>query len=107
MAGRYPEGSRGDVARLFSAERTHGGKPSPGMAIQRVVTRPGPVGLVLYRLSHRIWVRGFHTLAEIVWRINLFLTGADIHPGAELEEQLAEVKRALGGDRTAPIPTNE
>jgi serine O-acetyltransferase len=84
MTDRYPEGFRGDVARLFSSEGTHGGKPSIGKAIQRIVTRPGPLAIVLYRLSHRIWVRGFHTIAEIVWRINLFLTGADIHPGAEI-----------------------
>ncbi|MCA1705192.1 MAG: hypothetical protein LC808_18815 [Actinobacteria bacterium] len=84
MAERYPEGFRGDVARLFSAGGTHGGRPSIGKAIQRVVTRPGPLAILLYRFSHRIWVRGFHTVAEIVWRINLFLTGADIHPGAEI-----------------------
>jgi serine O-acetyltransferase len=84
MADRYPDGFRGDVARLLSSEGTHAGKPSIGKAIQRVVTRPGPLAIVLYRLSHRIWARGLHTPAEIIWRINLFLTGADIHPGAEI-----------------------
>jgi serine O-acetyltransferase len=84
MADRYPEGFRGDVARLFSAEGTHGGRPSVGKALGRVVTRPGPLAIVLYRLSHRIWNRGLHTVAEIIWRVNLFLTGADIHPGAQI-----------------------
>jgi len=80
----YPPGLRGDLARLFSAKGTHAGKPSLGRAVERAVTRPGPLALMLYRLSHQLWLRGSETLAETVWRVNLFLTGADIHPGAEI-----------------------
>jgi serine O-acetyltransferase len=29
-------------------------------------------------------VRGLETPAELLWRINFFLTGADLHPGAEI-----------------------
>ncbi len=79
---RYPPGLRGDLARLFSSQGTHEGKPSLGGALVRAVTRPGPLAILLYRLSHRLWTRGFHTLAELVWRLNYFLSGADIHPGA-------------------------
>jgi serine O-acetyltransferase len=39
---------------------------------------------MLYRGSHRLWARGWETPAELVWRLNYFLTGADIHPGAEI-----------------------
>jgi serine O-acetyltransferase len=42
------------------------------------------MAVALYRASHALWRRGHETLAEILWRINLFLTGADIHPGAEI-----------------------
>jgi serine O-acetyltransferase len=52
--------------------------------LQRVVTRPGPLAVFLYRVSHAVWARGFHTAAELIWRISYFLTGADIHPGAEI-----------------------
>lgn len=83
MGGRQ-SGLRGDIARLFSDKGTHAGRPSIGRAIQRAVTRPGALAIVLYRASHRLWVKGWETPAEIVWRINLFLTGADIHPGAEI-----------------------
>jgi serine O-acetyltransferase len=38
----------------------------------------------MYRASHRLWASGRTTPAELVWRANLFLTGADIHPGAEI-----------------------
>lgn len=52
--------------------------------LQRLLTRPGPLAILLYRVSHSIWARGLHTPAELIWRINYFLTGADIHPGAEI-----------------------
>ena len=84
MVTTYPPGIRGDLARLFSDRGLHEGKPSMGRALQRVVTRPGPLALALYRLSHALWVRGQETPAELVWRMNFFLTAADIHPGAEI-----------------------
>lgn len=80
----WPPGLRGDLARLFSSQGTHEGKPSLGGAVVRAVTRPGPLAILLYRLSHRLWERGFHTLAEVLWRLNYFLSGADIHPGARI-----------------------
>ena len=83
-SSRLPEGLKGDVARLFSAQGTHSGRPSIGMAIQRVLTRPGPLAIALYRVARVIWLRGLHTPAELVWRLNYFLTGADIHPGAAI-----------------------
>jgi serine acetyltransferase len=80
----FPKGIRGDLARLFSDRGTHGGKPSLGLALERAATRPGPSAIALYRLSHALWIRGYETVAELLWRANLFLTGADIHPGAEV-----------------------
>ncbi len=80
----WPPGLRGDLARLFSSQGTHEGRPSLGGALVRAVTRPGPLAILLYRLSHRLWERGFHTLAEVLWRLNYFLSGADIHPGARI-----------------------
>src|SRR5439155_25224115 len=84
MAGPDEKGLRGDIARLFSDRGLHEGRPTVPRAIQRVVTRPGPLAIVLYRLSHALWERGFETLAEVIWRVNYFLSGADIHPGAEI-----------------------
>jgi serine O-acetyltransferase len=77
-------GLKGDIQRLFSAQGTHGGRPSLWAALERVVTRPGPLAIVLYRFSHALWARGLHTLAELVWRFNLLVSGADIHPGAAI-----------------------
>ena len=80
----YPAGLRGDIAKFLSPAGTHAGKPSLRDAFGRVLTRPGPLALVLYRLSNRLWRDGHTMKAELVWRLNLFLTGADIHPGAEI-----------------------
>jgi len=78
------EGLRGDFARLFSEKGTHAGRPSIGRALQRAITRPGALAILLYRLSHRLWVKRWETPAELIWRLSYFLTGADIHPGAEI-----------------------
>jgi serine O-acetyltransferase len=84
MTNEPSSGLRGDVARLFSERGLHEGKPSVGRAVQRILTRPGPMALAIYRASHRLWRRGMETPAEVLWRLNYFLTGADIHPGAEI-----------------------
>lgn len=83
-AAPYPPGLKGDIAKLFSPEGTHEGRPSLADAVVRVVTRPGPLALLLYRSSNRLWTSGHPVIAEVVWRLNLFLTGADIHPAAEI-----------------------
>src|SRR5438093_8165094 len=72
------------MARLFSDRGTIEGRPSMLKGLERAVTRPGPLAIVLYRLSHRLWGRRLEFPAELLWRINYFLTGADIHPGAEI-----------------------
>src|SRR5438093_3008778 len=79
-----PPGLRGDLARLFSDRGLQEGRPGIGRALERLVARPGPAAIALYRASHRLWVRGMVTSAEVLWRLNYFLTGADIHPGAEI-----------------------
>lgn len=80
----YPPGLRGDIAKLFSPEGTHEGRPTLRRAVRRVLTRPGPFALVLYRASNALWTRGHPALAEGVWRLNLLVTGADIHPAAQI-----------------------
>lgn len=80
----YPPGLRGDIAKLFSDEGTHAGRPTVRQAAIRLCTRPGPLAVLLYRASHHLWVGGHATAAELIWRVNLFLTGADIHPAAEI-----------------------
>ncbi len=77
-------GLRGDIDRLRSGRGTYGGPPSWRGALRRVVTRPGPMAIAFYRAGHWLWVHDHEVLAELLWRANLTLTGADIHPGAEI-----------------------
>ena len=53
-------------------------------ALERAFTRPGPLAIVVYRLAHQLWGSGHHVMAELLWRLNMALTGADIHPAAEI-----------------------
>ncbi|MGH9077673.1 MAG: serine O-acetyltransferase [Acidimicrobiales bacterium] len=79
-----PGGIRGDLDRLLSGRGTYGGRPSWRGALRRVVTRPGPLAIAMYRAGHWLWERGHELSAELVWRASLTLTGADIHPGADI-----------------------
>lgn len=83
-AAPYPPGLKGDIAKLFSPAGTHEGKPTLRAAARRILTRPGPLALVLYRASNKLWTSGHPALAEGLWRVNLLFTGADIHPAAEI-----------------------
>jgi serine acetyltransferase len=94
LAGRFPPpgeagkksrpGIRGDLDRLLSGRGTYGGPPGLRAAVRRVVTRPGPMAIVLYRAAHWLWIRHHQLAAELLWRVSVTLTGADIHPGAEI-----------------------
>lgn len=43
---------------------------------------PGFHAVLLHRLAHGCWVRGFRWLGRFVSQVSRFLTGIEIHPGA-------------------------
>lgn len=45
---------------------------------------PGIHALVLHRLAHAAWRRGFHWLGRFISHIGRLLTGIEIHPGARI-----------------------
>ncbi len=45
---------------------------------------PGLHALVLHRLAHRFWKRGWHWLGRFTSHVGRFLTGIEIHPGATI-----------------------
>jgi serine acetyltransferase len=83
-AGPGRDGLRGDIDRLRSGGGIYGGTPTWRAALRRIVTRPGPMAIALYRAGHWLWTRDHELAAELLWRANVTLTGADIHPGAEI-----------------------
>ena len=53
-----------------------------------VLAYPGFHAVQLHRLAHRLWERGWTTLARVVSHGSRFLTGIEIHPGARLGRRL-------------------
>lgn len=49
---------------------------------------PSWLAVLLYRLSHHCWRRGNLKCGRLLMQLNIFLTGADIHPACELGEGL-------------------
>jgi serine O-acetyltransferase len=49
---------------------------------------PGLHAVVLHRVAHAFWVRGFKWLGRYTSHIARFLTGIEIHPGAKIGERV-------------------
>ncbi|MBO0713218.1 MAG: hypothetical protein J2P59_00580, partial [Acidimicrobiales bacterium] len=81
---RRAPGLKGDLDRMLADQEALTGRRSMAEALERALTRPGPLAIVVYRIAHRLWASGHPVLAELLWRLNLALTGADIHPAAEI-----------------------
>ena len=53
-----------------------------------VFSYPGFHAVVLHRLSHRLWLRGWTWLARWLSHWNRWLTGIEIHPGATIGQRV-------------------
>ncbi|WP_062266319.1 serine O-acetyltransferase [Endozoicomonas arenosclerae] len=49
-----------------------------------LLSSPGVLALYFYRVSHFHFMRDRYTLARFFYRLNLFITGADIHPRSQI-----------------------
>ena len=49
---------------------------------------PGLHALIYYRLSHKVWTRGWHLLGRFLSHVGKLLTQIEIHPGAEIGRRL-------------------
>lgn len=49
-----------------------------------VTCYPGIHAIWLHRVAHAFWQRGLHWLARFISHVSRFLTGIEIHPGAEI-----------------------
>ncbi|MBS27589.1 MAG: serine O-acetyltransferase [Alphaproteobacteria bacterium] len=59
------------------------------------ISYPGFHSVLWYRLSHWLWSQRLVVLARFVGNIGRFLTGVDIHPGAEIGSRLV-IDHAIG-----------
>ena len=58
--------------------------PAARSTVEVLTCYPGLHALVLHRLSHALWQRGWRWLARWCSQIGRFFTGIEIHPGARI-----------------------
>ncbi|MBK1620539.1 serine O-acetyltransferase [Lamprobacter modestohalophilus] len=69
---------REDIACVFERD------PAARNAFEVLTTYPGLHAVMMHRVSHALWLRGFKWLARMLSNLARLLTGIEIHPGAEL-----------------------
>lgn len=57
--------------------------PAARSKLEVLICYPGLHALILHRLAHRFWLREFHLLARFISYFSRWLTGIEIHPGAQ------------------------
>lgn len=58
--------------------------PAARTRFEVVTTYPGFHAVLAHRLSHLLWTNGFRWLGKVVSSLARWLTGIEIHPGAQL-----------------------
>lgn len=58
--------------------------PAAQSVFEVITTYPGFHALLIHRVSHWLWVRGFRYLARYLSFLARWLTGIEIHPGAQI-----------------------
>ena len=58
--------------------------PAAQSRTEVVLAYPGFHAVLLHRLAHALWLRGFRLLARFLSNLGRWVSGADIHPGATI-----------------------
>ena len=69
---------REDINSVFDRD------PAARSVIEILVCYPGLHALWMYRIAHWFWVRNFFLLGRLISHFGRFLTGIEIHPGAQI-----------------------
>lgn len=67
-----------DIACVFERD------PAAQSVFEVITTYPGVHAVIIHRFSHQCWRRGFKWLARFIAHLGRWLTGIEIHPGAEI-----------------------
>ncbi len=62
--------------------------PAARSAWEVLTCYPGLHALVLHRLAHGCWIRGFKWLGRFISHLARWFTGIEIHPGAKIGQQV-------------------
>ena len=69
---------REDVATIFERD------PAARSIWEIILAYPGFHALLVYRVSHWLWSHGLRTPGRFISHLGRFLTGIEIHPGAQI-----------------------
>ena len=58
--------------------------PASRSALETLIASPGFHAILLHRLNHWLWTKNLYLLARFSAHLSRFLTGIEIHPGANL-----------------------
>lgn len=72
------------LQRDIAAALTH--DPAARNAFEVLAAYPGVHALALHRVSHTLWKRGLRVTARLLSHWTRFLTGVEIHPGAQIAD---------------------
>lgn len=71
-----------DIACVFERD------PAARTTIEVLMTYPGVHAVMIHRLSHRLWIRGWRFAARWLSAFGRFVSNVDIHPGAQLGSRI-------------------
>jgi serine O-acetyltransferase len=69
---------REDIRSIFDRD------PAARTSWEVLTCYPGLHAIILHRLAHGLWVRGFYWFGRFISHCARFLTGIEIHPGATI-----------------------
>ncbi|MBP5698611.1 MAG: serine O-acetyltransferase [Alphaproteobacteria bacterium] len=58
--------------------------PATSSRIEAFLCSPGYHSILFYRLAHRLWIKNWCLSARLISQLARFLTGIEIHPGAQI-----------------------
>ena len=67
-----------DISCVFARD------PAARHALEILTAYPGVHAVLIHRLSHRLWQMEFKWVARLSSHVGRFLTGIEIHPGAQI-----------------------
>ena len=84
---------RGDIQAIFDRD------PAARNTLEVLFLYPGLHAIWLHRLAHALWRNGFTFLGRLVSNLSRWVTGIEIHPGAQIGPGLFHRSRHGHGDR--------
>ena len=69
---------REDIRSIFDRD------PAARTSWEVLTCYPGLHAIILHRLAHGLWMRGFYWFGRFISHCARFLTGIEIHPGATI-----------------------